>query len=92
MAGKEELNRVAENARLDVSGEEADQILEDFEEILEMFDRIDKIDTDDVEPAFHPVEVEPEIREDIAEDCLDEEGVFRNTDNVEEKQFKGPKV
>ncbi len=92
MVGEEEVKRVAENARLRVSEQEAGELVEEFEQILELFSQIDEVETGGVEPAFHPVDVEPESREDVAEECLDEEEVFRNTDNVEEKQFKGPKV
>lgn len=86
----EEVRRVADNARLDIDDEEAEQFQQDFEDILEMFDALEEIDTSDVEPAFHPVDVEPETREDEAEETLSREEVFRNTDNEEDGRFKGP--
>ncbi|MFB6147662.1 MAG: Asp-tRNA(Asn)/Glu-tRNA(Gln) amidotransferase subunit GatC [Candidatus Nanohaloarchaea archaeon] len=90
MVDREEVLDVAENARLDIDEEEAEQFTEDFEEILEMFDALEKADTEDVEPAFHPVDVEPETRADEEEETLSREEAFRNTDNDEEDKFKGP--
>ncbi len=92
MPDKEEVLQVARNARIEVSEGEADEFTEDFEEILNMFSQLEKVDTEDVEPAFHPVEVEPETREDEKEECLSREEVFKNTGNKEDGKFKGPSV
>lgn len=90
MVDKEDVRKVAENARLEISDEEAGDFVEDFEQILDVFDQLGEIDTEDVEPAFHPVEVEPETRSDSQEECLDTEQIFANTGNEEEGKFKGP--
>lgn len=92
MVDQGEVLRVAENARIDISEQEAEKFTSDFESILEMFDTIEEIDTEDVEPAFHPIDVEPETREDEKEECLSHEEVFRNTENEEDGKFKGPSV
>jgi aspartyl/glutamyl-tRNA(Asn/Gln) amidotransferase C subunit len=54
MVDAEEVKSVAENARIKVEDEEAENFAEDFEDILEMFETLDEIDTEDIEPAFHP--------------------------------------
>lgn len=92
MVDRQEVLEVAENARLNLDEQEAEEFTDDFREILEVFDRIDEVDTEDTEPAFHPVEVEPESREDEQEECLDREEVFQNTENEEDGKFKGPSV
>lgn len=90
MVDIEEVRRVADNARLDIDEEEQAQFQDDFEEILDMFDALEEIDTSDVEPAFHPVDVEPEAREDEKEETLSRDEAFRNTGNEEDGHFKGP--
>lgn len=90
MVTEEEVQRVADNARINIDDEEIDSFVDDFEQILGMFSTLEEVDTEDVEPAFHPVEVEPETRADEAEDTLDNEEVFRNTENEEDGRFKGP--
>lgn len=92
MVSEEEVERVAENARIDLDQEEVGEFTEDFEEILDMFSALDGVDTSDVEPAFHPVDVEPETRDDEVEECLSREEAFANTENVEDNRFKGPGV
>lgn len=90
MVNRTDVERVAENARIKLSEDEKDQFVNEFNDVLEQFDKLQEVDTEDVEPAFHPVEVEPETREDKKEESLDHEEVFANTENVEDDQFKGP--
>lgn len=90
MVDAEDVESVAENARINLDEEEKMKFSEEFEEILEMFDALDQIDTSDVEPAFHPVETDSRSREDEEEMTLGTDDVFRNTGNKEEGFFKGP--
>lgn len=90
MVDAEDVKKVAENARIKVEDEEAEEFADDFEDILEMFETLDEIDTSDVEPAFHPVETESRSREDQKEDTLNRKEVFQNTENNEDGYFKGP--
>ncbi len=90
MVDVEQVKDVAENARINIDEEEAEEFADEFESILEMFDKLDEIDTEDVEPAFHPIEVDSETRPDREGETLDKEEVFQNTDNEEEGYFKGP--
>jgi aspartyl-tRNA(Asn)/glutamyl-tRNA(Gln) amidotransferase subunit C len=87
---KKEVEQVASNARINLDEDEAEGLADDFEEILEMFETLDDIDTDDVEPSFHPIEVENNSRPDEREDTLEQDQVFQNTDNEEDGFFKGP--
>ena len=90
MVSLEEVKEVAENARIDVDDSTAEEFVEEFEDILEIFDKLDSIDTEGVEPAFHPIDVSPKLREDKKEDTLDSEETFSNTENTEDGFFKGP--
>ncbi|WEL23289.1 Asp-tRNA(Asn)/Glu-tRNA(Gln) amidotransferase subunit GatC [Candidatus Nanohalovita haloferacivicina] len=90
MVDVETVKKVAKNARIKLEEGEAEEFKEDFDNILEKFSSLDEVDTEDVEPAFHPVEVESKTRPDEKEETLDREEVFQNTDNEEEGFFKGP--
>lgn len=92
MVTEDDVKKVAENARISLEEEEVSDFTEEFEEILEVFSKLEEIDTDEVEPAFHPVDVEPESREDSEGETLDVEEVFANTDNEEDGKFQGPPV
>lgn len=90
MVDADKVQEVAENARVSIDDEKASEFAEEFEEVLEMFEKLEEVDTEDVEPAFHPVDVEPETRSDEKEETLEKEEVFQNTENNEEGFFKGP--
>ena len=92
MVDVKEVRQVAENARINISDEEAEGFTEDFQEILGMFDTLDEVDTEDVEPSFHPVETDSMTREDKKEETLEVKQVFQNTGNEEDGYFKGPSV
>lgn len=92
MVKQEEVRSVAENARINLSDEEVEKFSEEFEEILNVFNKLEEVDTEDVEPAFHPIETGSESREDSEEETLDKEQVFQNTENEEDGFFKGPSV
>lgn len=87
---KEEIRDIAENARINVSDEETDQLEKDFEKILSTFESLDSIETENVEPSFHPTEINSKTREDEPEETINNQ--FRNSENVEEGYFKGPSV
>lgn len=87
---KEEVEKVAENARIKIDDAEAEELAEDFNEILEMFETLDQIDTEYVDPSFHPVSVENDSRKDEVGQTLSKEEVFQNTENEEDGFFKGP--
>jgi aspartyl/glutamyl-tRNA(Asn/Gln) amidotransferase C subunit len=87
---EDEIKRVAENSRINLDQDEVESMVEEFEDILEIFDRIDEIDTGDVEASFHPTDVEMKTREDEVEETLEDK--FENTENTEEGFFKGPSV
>jgi len=71
MVSTQKVKDVAENARINLEEDEAKRFAKEFESILEVFDKLDQIDTDDVEPAFHPIDTGSEARKDIKEESLD---------------------
>lgn len=92
MVDADELEHVAENARLNLSDEEKQVFAEDLEDILDAFESLDDIDTEDVDPAFHPVEFEDGTRPDEPEECLTQDEALSNTENKEDGYFKGPRA
>ncbi len=85
---KDEIRDVAENARIKLDKSELEGLVKDFDEVLEMFDTLDEIDTEDVDPSFHPSETKSRTRKDRVEETV--ENPFENTENTEEGFFKGP--
>lgn len=92
MVADEELEHVAETARLNLTDEERKQFSGDLDDILDAFETLDDINTEDVEPAFHPVTFEDGTREDVEESCLTQDEALANSENTEDSYFKGPRA
>jgi len=88
---KELIKKVALNARLNLSDEEVDGFILDFEEVLNTFAILEEVDTNNVESSFHPIPLSDEWREDEVSGCLSQEEALSNTVHKKDGYFKGPK-
>ena len=86
------IKRVAANARLHLKEEEIKKFAADMKEILENFKKLSEVNTDNVEPSFHPIPIKNVTREDEPGECLDREKALSLTPHRTDKYFKGPKV
>lgn len=86
------LQRVAKNARLNLTEKEIEILLPQFKQILEAFAKVSQVDVEGVKPAFHPIEVKNVYREDLVAPCLDNASALSNTRHKKNGFFKGPKV
>lgn len=87
---KELVKRVTDNARLKLSEEEITKFTKQLEDVLTAFKSLDKVDTNNTKPSFHPQEISDVYREDKAEKF--EWEPLANTKHKEEKYFKGPRI
>jgi len=95
MAGQLEIDRkllehLAEVSRLELTEEELERFTDQLKVILEAFREIDRVETDGVEPSFHPSELKNVWRDDVAEPWgWDPLG---NARHKEGRYFKGPRI
>ncbi|MBS3107673.1 Asp-tRNA(Asn)/Glu-tRNA(Gln) amidotransferase subunit GatC [Candidatus Woesearchaeota archaeon] len=89
---KEIVIKVAKIARLKLTENEINLFSNEFDEILELFDKISNVKTENVEMAFHPVEIRNRLREDKIESSLSQEDVLKNSKNNKDGYIKGPRV
>lgn len=89
---KELLENIAKNARLKLTEPEKREFENQLNDVLDSFGQLDKLDTKNVEPNFHPINIEPSFKEDKTRECLTQEQALSNTKNKKEGFFKGPKV
>lgn len=92
MVSKDEIRAVAANARLNLTDEDVTALAQDLENILESFESLDDIDTEGVEPSFHPIESAAEPRDDECGECLSQDEALSNTENTDDGYFEGPKA
>ncbi len=89
---KELLLRVAANARLNLTGAEAEEFLPQLQETLEAFSKLDELDAAKEQPSFQPIKLTNVMRQDNVEKCLSQEQALRNTKHRKNGYFLGPRV
>jgi len=90
MVNSKEVEKAAESARINLEKQQIEQFTQEFDKILEKFNKLEEINTENTEPAFHPIKVDPEVREDKEKETLNREEISKNTENMEKGMFKGP--
>lgn len=90
---RNEVERIAELARIRLDDDEIDAFRDDLADVLEYVEKLEELDTEDVEPTTHAIGLETEGREDDADDeGLSRDDVLANAPEREEGQFRVPKV
>ena len=84
------VKKLAEIARLELSKDEREKYSEQLKVIIEAFKELDQVDTDNVEPSFHPLEISDVLREDLVEEW--DWDPLSNSKHREGKYLRGPKI
>ncbi len=88
----EEVKRVATLARLQLSQEEEELLTEQLDKILQYMAKLDRLDTDKVEPLAHAVDIVNAFREDKITNQPNTKDLLANTPAREKNFFKVPKI
>lgn len=83
---------LARLARLSLSDKEKDLFPGQIEKILNYVDKLNGLDTGDIEPTAHVLELSNVTREDVAEASLSREDALRNAPDHTEKFYSVPKI
>jgi aspartyl-tRNA(Asn)/glutamyl-tRNA(Gln) amidotransferase subunit C len=83
----DEVEHVADLARVDLDEAEVAQFADQFGDILEHFEALEEVPEVDSEPELVNV-----MRDDEIEESLSQAEALRNADETEDGRFKGPKV
>jgi aspartyl-tRNA(Asn)/glutamyl-tRNA(Gln) amidotransferase subunit C len=83
----EEVRKVADLARVDLTDEEVEQFAEQFEDVLADFETLDEVPEVESEPDLVNV-----MRADEVEEGLSQAEALRNASETEDGYFKGPRV
>ncbi len=89
---KQLLENVAKIARLELTEEEKTEFIPQVKEILDSFEVLKEVNTDNVKPSFQPVPIKNRLREDIPKEPLSVEDALKNTTLKQDTYFKGPKA
>ena len=89
---KNEVEHVAWLAHIELSEQEKALFTEQFNEILEYFKKIDMVDTEDVEPTYHVLDLKNIYRKDETKPSLSTEEALKNAPKKEKKFLKAPRI
>jgi aspartyl-tRNA(Asn)/glutamyl-tRNA(Gln) amidotransferase subunit C len=89
---REEVRHIALLARLAVSEAEEAALTEQLGHILRYFEKLAALDTQDVEPTAHVVDMEPAYREDVVTNPPAAEELRGNAPARDGDFFKVPKI
>lgn len=87
-----DVEHIAKLARLEFSNEEKQEFTHQLNEILAYVGQLNKLDTSNVEPLSHVVELNNIFREDEVKQGLTPEEALQNAPSKSERFFKVPKV
>jgi len=89
---KKEVDRVAHLARLDLSEEMAEKMAGQLSQVLDLFAKLNELDTTGVEPLSHPGALASVMRDDVPADSLPREAALQNAPDAAEGFFRVPRV
>ena len=79
-------------SRIDLSDEQLDKLAQQLGAILEYFDKLQELDTENVEPMAHAVEIHNVLAEDTPRASLTHDEALANAPAHDGDFFKVPKV
>jgi len=88
----EEVKHIAELARIELSREEEIIFTEQFNRILDYFSKIDEVNTDNVPPTYHVLDLVNVYREDKVQESSMKEDPLKNAPKKEDRFFKSPRI
>lgn len=89
---KKDVEKIAELARLKFTDKELENFTPQMNEILSYMDKLNELDTENVNPLSHPVEQTNVFRDDELKPSISTENALKNAPSKDEHHFKVPKV
>jgi aspartyl-tRNA(Asn)/glutamyl-tRNA(Gln) amidotransferase subunit C len=89
---KKEVEHVAHLARLELREEDKEKLPGQLSAILEYVEKLNELDTKDIEPTSHVLTIENVFKEDRVRDSLSVEKSLANAPEQEKGHFKVPKI
>jgi aspartyl-tRNA(Asn)/glutamyl-tRNA(Gln) amidotransferase subunit C len=88
----EKVQELATLSRLRFEGEAAEKMRQDLENILEMCEKLNEVNTDDVEPLIYMTDRVNNLRDDKVAQEISHEEALKNAPKKDSDFFRVPKV
>jgi aspartyl-tRNA(Asn)/glutamyl-tRNA(Gln) amidotransferase subunit C len=89
---KSDIEHLCNLSKLDLDDEERTVFLSQMQSILDMIEDLQEVDTGEIEPMAHPLEMTQRLRDDKVIEFNDRDKYQKNTDFAEDGFYKVPKV
>lgn len=89
---KETIKHVADLARLNITETEREKLTAEMENIISYVDKLNELDTTDVQPMEHVIPMRNVLREDVVTGSFDREKLLKSAPSHEDGCYKVPKV
>ncbi len=87
-----DVKRIAHLARIEITGAETEQTLDQLNEIFKLIEQLQSVNTAGIEPMSHPLGGSQRLREDLAGGRPDREANMRNAPAQRDGLFLVPRV
>lgn len=88
----ETITHVANLARLNISEQEKERLTKEMGNILAYVDKLNELDTSNVEPTAHVMPIKNVLREDEIKESYQRDKILANATSQDEGCFKVPKI
>jgi len=89
---KEEVRHVAKLSRLTLSDGEVENYTQHLNTVLKFAEKLNEIDTSNIQPTSHALDISNVFREDKVRDSIPRETALKNAPEQKNGQFKVPAV
>jgi aspartyl-tRNA(Asn)/glutamyl-tRNA(Gln) amidotransferase subunit C len=89
---EETVDKIAHLARLQLTGDEKQEMIKDMNKILGFMDKLNEIDTTGVEPLIYMTDEVNTFREDVVKQEITHEQALLNAPKHDDNYFLVPKV
>ncbi|QQK79338.1 Asp-tRNA(Asn)/Glu-tRNA(Gln) amidotransferase subunit GatC [Salicibibacter cibi] len=89
---KEQVKHVADLARLTFSDDDLETFAKQMDDVIQYAERLNELDTEDVVPTTHVMDVRNVLREDEVRPSMKREDVLKNAPASKDGQFEVPSV
>ena len=85
---RDQVEHVAHLARVGITEEDIERFSHQLSDVLDYFERLDRVDIEGVPPTSHTLPLHNVMREDETEPSYDVDDILANAPNQEERRFR----
>jgi aspartyl-tRNA(Asn)/glutamyl-tRNA(Gln) amidotransferase subunit C len=89
---KKTIIKIANLAKLEIKDDKINDIISSLEKILNLVDEMNDVNTDDVTPMSHPLNLKQELRKDEVKEVNQRDLFQKDNENTDNGYYKVPKI